>query len=1307
MFSISSLFVNQPKAIGAPCGSTVVKKRDRSDFMTFALLLLAACLPELQVEPGTTDCIAFLDKDGDGFGDAEWSGSCDAIPETHVEIDGDCDDDNAEVHPDASELCNGLDDDCDGDIDEDAEQAWYVDSDGDGYGGGEPTYACDQPSSVYVDNGDDCDDADAETYPDAPVECSDLDRNCDGQRDDADLDGDGYAGCEECDDTNAEIHPDALEICDGVDQDCDGELDEDPTDGQTWYRDVDADGFGDASDAFDACEQPEGYSADATDCDDTRDDIHPDATEICNGLDDDCDGDIDSTAVDALTWYVDVDGDGYGSTVSTTLSCDQPSGYAATDDDCDDDDTAYNPGAAEDDCSDPNDYNCDGATGYVDGDGDGWAACEECDDSDADVNPDGTELCDSVDNDCDGTVDEDDAEDAATYYADTDGDGYGDASSTTEACSAPSGYVSDATDCDDADGSISPSATEVCDSADNDCDGTTDEDDASDASTWYADTDGDGYGDSSSTTEACEVPSGYVADATDCDDSDGDVSPSGTEVCDSVDNDCDGTIDPGTSADASTWYADSDGDGYGDSSSSADACDQPTGYVSDASDCEDSDADVNPDADEECDGVDNDCDGDTDEDAIDASTWYEDADGDSYGDASSTAEACDVPSGYSADASDCDDGDGDVNPGATEYCDSVDNDCDGTTDEDDAADASTWYGDSDGDGYGDSSDTDVSCDAASGYVSASGDCDDGDGDVNPGADETCDGIDNDCDGATDEDDAIDASTWYSDSDGDSYGNSGVSTTACDQPSGYVSDATDCDDSDGSVNPDADEYCDSVDNDCDGTTDEDDALDASTWYIDSDGDGYGVSDTTTEACTVPAGYASTSDDCDDSDEDVNPGESEACNGVDDDCDGSTDEGFTDTDSDGTADCVDDCPVYADPSLSSNGDGSESSPYMSINDAITLRGGSCDQIVLKAGTYSEQVDYGGDDLDIYSEDGANKTIIDGSSYSGSVVSFTGGETASAVLEGVTVQNGTGTTGDGTTVFGGYSLDSSSTHGGGIYIDGSDPTITGCVIEDNAATGFGGGVLAIDYDGTFDGNTVEDNDAGAENYSGGGMYVYDSGATISDSDFEGNVASGSSGDGGGLTIADSDVTVTGNWFEANESNGYGDGVRLLAADGLFANNVLFDHDAFALALSDGGSIDVVNNTIDGNGYGVIYFYNTAGYPSGDLVNNLITNNDYYGLYASYYPCVSLGSISYNDVYNNGWADWTSSYCKTYWSGYGNISKDPSYQNRGSDDFSLKKGSVVKDAGDDTDGYGVTDDYDGDSRSTGAYSMGAYERD
>ena len=145
---------------------------------------------------------------------------------------------------------------------------------------------------------------------------------------------------------------------------------------------------------------------------------------------------------------------------------------------------------------------------------------------------------------------------ASTWYADGDSDLFGDAGTSVAACDQPDGYVADATDCDDSNALANPTETEVCDGFDDDCDGVADGEDSADASTWYADTDGDGYGDAAVEVIACEAPTGYVADATDCDDEDDGANPGAAEVCDGVDDDCDGDVDEPDAEDAATWYAD-------------------------------------------------------------------------------------------------------------------------------------------------------------------------------------------------------------------------------------------------------------------------------------------------------------------------------------------------------------------------------------------------------------------------------------------------------------------------------------------------------------------------------------------------------------------------------------------------------------------------------------------------------------------------------------------------------------------------------------------------------------------------------
>ena len=113
------------------------------------------------------------------------------------------------------------------------------------------------------------------------------------------------------------------------------------------------------------------------DCDDSDPAVFPSAEEVCNGLDDNCDDAIDEGVTSSF--YTDADGDGYGAG-EPTAACAATDGQSPLDGDCDDNDPAFNPGAAEEDCADINDYNCDGSVGYADADQDGYAACQECDD---------------------------------------------------------------------------------------------------------------------------------------------------------------------------------------------------------------------------------------------------------------------------------------------------------------------------------------------------------------------------------------------------------------------------------------------------------------------------------------------------------------------------------------------------------------------------------------------------------------------------------------------------------------------------------------------------------------------------------------------------------------------------------------------------------------------------------------------------------------------------------------------------------------------------------------------------------------
>lgn len=258
---------------------------------------------------------------------------------------------------------------------------------------------------------------------------------------------------------------------------------------------VDADGDGDAS-------QVSG----GADCDDSRAAVNPSADEVpYNGLDDDCtDGDL-----------VDADGDGYKAS-------------QARGNDCDDNKPEVHPGA-EDFCYDGVDSDCIPDDYDRDCDGDGALlppAGNDCSDEDPSIRPNAREVCDGVDNDCDGDIDSSDTNVVADtiFFADEDGDGFGADASSLGGCKEypPAGFASIGGDCNDEDSSIRPDATEICDGIDNDCDGKVDDADDSRNTDHlcYRDSDGDGRGRHDNSKPACVCTSGWAERGFDCDDSD-------------------------------------------------------------------------------------------------------------------------------------------------------------------------------------------------------------------------------------------------------------------------------------------------------------------------------------------------------------------------------------------------------------------------------------------------------------------------------------------------------------------------------------------------------------------------------------------------------------------------------------------------------------------------------------------------------------------------------------------------------------------------------------------------------------------
>lgn len=409
-----------------------------------------------------------FDQDGDGY-----------------VLDDECDDTDAGVFPNGAVdvWYDGVDSDCDGASD--------FDQDGDGY-----------DSDAY--GGDDCNDDPAvdaigiNGYENLPAEAiypaasdipydgidadcaadGDFDADGDGQDADDILDEGGLFGTD-CNDADGTIYNGAPETWyDGIDGDC--------SDGS----DYDQDG-----DGFDSADFGVGTQ---DDCDDLRSTVNPIATETCaDAADEDCDGSTnDPDATDCLAYFNDEDGDGYGALLDSQCLCEADGSYTAVgvtaaNDDCDDESDDINPGILLEDCATGGDDNCDGETNekdapncdsfYVDADADGygtgspecWCSAsgvyevandDDCADDDAERKPGATETCDLEDDDCDGSIDES----TTHYYLDADADGFGDVA--TESCDSTAGSVTVEGDCDDGDARVYPSAPELCDLQQNDCD---------------------------------------------------------------------------------------------------------------------------------------------------------------------------------------------------------------------------------------------------------------------------------------------------------------------------------------------------------------------------------------------------------------------------------------------------------------------------------------------------------------------------------------------------------------------------------------------------------------------------------------------------------------------------------------------------------------------------------------------------------------------------------------------------------------------------------------------------------------------
>lgn len=703
---------------------------------------------------------------------------------------------NLDCSPDAPELCDGKDNDCD---------PATLD------GADDPTVGlpCDSPADADL--------------------CADEVRTCIGNAVSCPNNVVGDAGrVEACDSAN-------------VDEDCDGGADDLDPQGNAqgkapFYRDIDGDGRGRTNTTQLRCDAGGGYVADGGDCDDDPNQcgnkcsptlVESRAVGNCSdGRDNDCDQSVDTDAAcgEDILCYLDRDGDGFGRfDTEIILSGPTASGgctnysdgtnprgsWVANGLDCDDDATACgaacNPDAP--DICDSRDNDCDAGTADGSGDPVVGTACDAAADSDQCLDDRWScqagaatcinvasndalqiEICDvdRRDEDCDGGADDLDPQGAPgtapLWYRDQDGDGYGDPATGIRGCAKPANHVANGDDCDDNPASCgvacNPAAPDLCDDKDNDCNGGT-PDGAGDPAVGIA-------CDATSDADGClDEVAVCTSGAVQCpNDPDGDLLR--VEICDAdnVDEDCDGGADDadpdGAPSGTGTWYTDRDGDGHGDPASALVACDAPFGHVAQAGDCDD-DPDgcgalCNEGLDETpvggacADGFDNDCDGitDTDPGCTGGLRCYADSDGDSFGAEADfiTIAPAQVPAGGCADyddgthavgywtavIGDCDDSDDAINPDASELAgNDVDENCDA---------AMTCWVDADDDDFAadDAAEADApngqTCTAAFRLAAQRGDCDDAEttcgAACNPDAREICDSFDNDCNAKVDD-----------------------------------------------------------------------------------------------------------------------------------------------------------------------------------------------------------------------------------------------------------------------------------------------------------------------------------------------------------------------------------------------------------------------------------------------------------------------------------------------------------------------------------------------------------------------------
>ena len=344
------------------------------------------------------------------------------------------------------------------------------------------------------------------------------------------------------------------------DEDGDGVLngqDNCPNKGNKSQTDTDGDGIGDSCDS----DNDNDGDPDVEDCAPKDPKVSSTAPEKCDQIDNNCNGEIDEDGADGcVTAFIDADQDGYGAFNTKICVCD-PSlpGLATVFGDCNDADPLVKPGAAE--------------------------------------------VCDWVDNNCDGNADEEDAYGCIPVYQDADTDGYGIELLSSCMCDDSEPYQSATPgDCNDSNQLINPGVMELCDEVDNNCDGFIDEPGADGCTLAYADLDHDGFGVLAGQLCVCKLTNDLAKEFGDCDDTNPDISPWMTELCDDKDNNCDGVVDE---------KCDLDGDGY--CTGAMPVMGTPQTCSNGPGDCNDADPNINPGMPELKDEIDNNCDGQVDE----------------------------------------------------------------------------------------------------------------------------------------------------------------------------------------------------------------------------------------------------------------------------------------------------------------------------------------------------------------------------------------------------------------------------------------------------------------------------------------------------------------------------------------------------------------------------------------------------------------------------------------------------------------------------------------------------------------------